>query len=165
MRAAVTALALVATAWVALLLAAPLLVASGQAEGDLGWWVASLYRATSRICHQRPERSFLWAGVPFPVCGRCVGLYASGAVGVITAAWASWRARPWLAWPRRPVWDGAGGRAELTWVLASLSPVAVLFLLEWTIADPGTPARALVSLPLGLVVGWLAGRELAGAHR
>ena len=166
MRAGVTALALVSTAWVALLVAAPVvLVASGSAEGDLGWWVASLYRATSRICHQQPERSFLWSGVPFPVCGRCVALYASGAAGVIAAAWAAWAARPWLAWPRRPLWTWAGGRAELTWVLASMSPAAILFVLEWTIADPGTPARALGSLPLGLVVGWLAGRELAGTHR
>ena len=169
MRAGVTALALVATAWVALLLAAPVLALKGLAlvgreDSDVSWWVATLYQAAGRICHQQPERSFQWSGVPFPVCGRCVALYASGAVGAIAAAWAAWGARPWLGWPRRPLWAGAG-RAEVTWLLASMSPAAVLFLLEWTIADPGTPARALGSLPLGLVVGWLAGRELAGTHR
>ena len=36
---------------------------------------------SSRICHQRPERSFAIAGIQMPVCARCSGLYVSGALG------------------------------------------------------------------------------------
>jgi hypothetical protein len=155
MRAGVTALAVVATAWVALLLAAPILVASGNGDSGSGWWVAALYHGTSRICHQQMARSFLWAGVPFPVCGRCLALYASGAIGVIGAAAAAWTTPGWLVWPSDP----------FRWLLAFGTPAVLLFLMEWSMVDPGTPARAVGSLPLGLMVGWLVGRELAGARR
>ncbi len=165
MRAGVPALAVVATAWVVLLIAAPILVASGNVDRGSGWWVVALYHATSRICHQQVERSFLWSGVPFPVCGRCLALYASGALGTIVAAAAAWTSRGWLSWPRKPLWPAGPVRAEVTWLLTLGAPAVLLFLMEWTVLDPGTPARALGSLPLGAMVGWLAGRELAGARR
>lgn len=32
-------------------------------------------------CHQRPERSLSFGGIPLAACARCVGLHAGGVVG------------------------------------------------------------------------------------
>jgi uncharacterized membrane protein len=42
----------------------------------------TLYRAFSSICHQTPDRSFHFNGVPFGVCSRCTGVYAGFAIGL-----------------------------------------------------------------------------------
>jgi len=34
-----------------------------------------------KLCHQRPERSFLLFGAPTAVCVRCLGIYAGAAFG------------------------------------------------------------------------------------
>src|SRR2546423_711313 len=39
---------------------------------------AVIYAAASRVCHQRPDRSFFTEGIQWPVCGRGAGLYLLG---------------------------------------------------------------------------------------
>ena len=60
-------------AWVALLVAAPLLPAAPA---------ALIYVLGSRICHQISERSFHVDGAQLPVCARCLGIYAGFARSV-----------------------------------------------------------------------------------
>ena len=101
---------------------------------------AAVYAASSRLCHQRPERSFHLAGVQLPVCGRCLGLYLSAAIGGVIA-WAS-RTRP-------------DGRARLVLAIAAV-PTAATWAAEIAgLAAFSNLARALAALPLGLVAGWL----------
>jgi uncharacterized membrane protein len=68
----------------ALALLWPLVAAAalvGEASGRHGPLTLAVYGLGSRICHQRPERSFHTAGVQWPVCARCSGLYVGAAVG------------------------------------------------------------------------------------
>lgn len=65
-------------ALVALILAAPLMLAHGHELAG-----QAVYQAFSRACHQLPERSFYLAGHPLAVCARCTGLYAGLAAGVL----------------------------------------------------------------------------------
>jgi uncharacterized membrane protein len=101
---------------------------------------AAVYAGSSRICHQRPERSFHLAGMQLPVCARCFGLYLSGAIGALLA-WGS-RERP-----------GHRARTVLAWAAAPT-------LLTWGTEVAGLASfsnlvRAVAALPLGLVAGWL----------
>jgi len=98
----------------------------------------SLYLAASTICHQIAERSFHTAGVPWPVCGRCAGLYAAAPFG----AWLG------LALARG---SRAMGAARLL-ALAAL-PTAVTVAMEWARpASVGNVARCVSALPLGAAV-------------
>lgn len=60
----------VVSAWVFLILAAPVFAASGL-EGFSG----PLYGFFSYLCHQIPERSFHLSGHALAVCSRCFGVY------------------------------------------------------------------------------------------
>ncbi len=40
-------------------------------------WDQTIYTLCSHICHQKPDRSLYIAGVQFPLCARCTGIYAS----------------------------------------------------------------------------------------
>jgi hypothetical protein len=161
-RAGATLLAMGAVAWCAALLWAPTAVAAGDVERGGGWMASLLYHAAGQVCHQRIERSFVWGAVPFPVCGRCLALYVSGAAGLTAAAWAAWAAGWRLAWPSRPI---VGRAARLTpeagWLLVAVTPAVVLLCVEVAGLDPGTPARALASVPAGGLAGWICGRGLA----
>ena len=63
--------AAIVTLFVALVVVAPLVAASGH-----GAIAAGIYRAFATICHQLPERSFFIDGHKLAVCSRCTGLYA-----------------------------------------------------------------------------------------
>jgi len=159
-RGPVTVLALVAVGWCLLIGLAPTAVHAHASGGEGGAWAALVYQAAGRSCHQRVARSLLWAGVPFPVCGRCVALYVSGTLGLLGAAWAVWRAPALVLAERRPWWSWRVGGAETTWAAAAALPSLLVLVVESTIADPGTVARAVASVPLGLVLGWTSGRAL-----
>jgi uncharacterized membrane protein len=63
-------LVLGALAFLALIVGAPLAAAKSYPS------VAGvIYAAFSKICHQRPERSFFIAGHQLAVCARCTGIY------------------------------------------------------------------------------------------
>jgi hypothetical protein len=147
---------------VAASIAWPLVMAAGVWDRALTGgspWTNILYAAASRICHQRPERSFHTAGVKWPVCGRCSGLYLAAPLGALAAV--SMRPRR-----RRPGSTRAGSwriqnTSAMLVALASL-PTAVTIVAEWTGLLPvSTLARALAALPLGGAIAFVIVRVVA----
>ena len=131
------ALAVMALLWP---LAQAASVASAIQRHD-GMALALVRVVGSRVCHQRPERSFQTAGVQWPVCARCSGLYVGAAVG----AWFGFasRLRRWI------------GRSRMTafLVLASV-PTVVTWIAERGLSLGVTnAARATAAIPLGAAVG------------
>lgn len=103
--------------------------------------VAHVYAAASRMCHQKPERSFHLAGGQMPVCARCAGLYISGAAGALLAM---------MTWT-----DLRASRTRLLLAIAA-APTAITWTAEAAGIMPfSNAARALAALPLGLFAGWL----------
>jgi uncharacterized membrane protein len=111
-----------------------------------------IYLSASRVCHQRPERSFHWHGVSWPVCGRCGGLYLGGAAGAIAAAFSLRRKR------RAP--------HTVAWLAVAAIPTVLTIAMEWTgAAAVTTAARAVTALPLGALVAFVVVRTAAGSPR
>ena len=113
----------------------------GTVHGSESVLTAAVRIVGSRICHRRPERSFHTAGVQWPVCARCSGVYVGAAVGV------------WWGFAtacRR--WIGSG-QMRLVLLLAAL-PTAVSWMLEWGAGVPVTNVvRAWSAVPLGAAAG------------
>jgi len=63
--------------WISAIFLAPYLANRG-AEGAARF----IYAAFSPVCHQIPERCFLFHGHALAVCGRCLGIYAGFAAGL-----------------------------------------------------------------------------------
>jgi uncharacterized membrane protein len=130
------ALAAIAVLW-------PLVQAATVAatiHGSGGALTAMVQIVGSRVCHQRPERSFRTSGVRWPVCARCSGLYFGAACG----AWFGFAARM-----RR--W-GSGREIAIVLVVASL-PTAVTWIAEWAFGVPvANVTRAFAGLPLGAAI-------------
>lgn len=63
--------------WVALILAAPWLMAERHFLAS-----AAIYQGLSAVCHQSPERSFYFHGHPMGVCSRCASIYAGFIIGL-----------------------------------------------------------------------------------
>ena len=143
-KAFAVALTAGACVWAALIVAAPYAIAGGHPA--LAGAAALLYQGAGLICHQRPERSFHLSGTQLPVCGRCFGLYLSGALGALAA---------WLATaPRAP----RHGRVALA--LAAI-PTALTVALEFAgLAYPTNMVRAASALPLGAAAAWIFVRSL-----
>ena len=111
-------------------------------RGDDARWTALVYLAGSRVCHQRPDRSFHTAGVRWPVCGRCSGLYLAAPVGALVAAAAVKRRA------RAP-------NAMRLLVLAAVPTVATI-ALEWPgLAPISNLVRAIAALPLGAAIAFV----------
>jgi uncharacterized membrane protein len=131
--------------WVAALLAAP---AGLARSGSLA--AVFVYEIGALVCHQRPERSFHLAGVPMPVCARCVGLYGSAAVGALIAWLGS---APMIA----PLLDP---RARLILIVVA-APTVLSVVAEWlTQLHPPGAVRAILGVPLGVYLGWVFVRSL-----
>lgn len=63
--------------WILLLILPPLLA-------QLQWGLETVPSVFfSKVCHQRPERSFHWLGQQLPVCHRCLGIYVGFWAGLI----------------------------------------------------------------------------------
>ncbi len=98
-----------------------------------------VYAGASRICHQRPERSFSSYGQQWPVCGRCSGLYLAGPVGAL------------VAYIRPPRVRSA--RRARAWLLAAGLPTVATVLVEWTLPGVMTSViRAAAAVPIGAAV-------------
>jgi uncharacterized membrane protein len=131
-------LSVAAAVFVAAMVAAPWLASRS------GWGFA-LHLAYRPMCHQLPDRCFDLGAGPLAVCARCTGLYIGGLVG--------------LWWP---VVTGRVPRLGLRALLVAAAPSVVDFGLGLA----GLPSlanlpRALVALPLGLVLGLLLAQGLA----
>ena len=126
--------------------AAALLVTATAAVGPLTYIVAStVYVAGALICHQRPERSFHVWGAQWPVCARCLGLYAGAAIGAVIAAWA----------PSSSIESRAVSAARTILAIAIL-PTVVTLAYEWaTGITPSNMLRLGTALPVGAVACWL----------
>ena len=105
----------------------------------------AVYTLSSRICHQKPERSFHAAGHAWPVCARCAGLYLSAPAGALVAV-----ARRGAH--RKGKRLEASVRRVLIWAAV---PTAASVIVEWTGAAPVTNlVRALAALPLGAALAY-----------
>ena len=134
-----TALPVAALLWLVSILVTPLAASSSSAKHG----VFAVSRAASLICHQKAERSFAIAGRQMPVCGRCFGLYAAGALGALGA---------WLL-GRRAASDPLTRAIVLA--IAAL-PIGLSVGLEMLGLVEGTNViRFASALPIGAVAGWL----------
>jgi len=130
-----------ALAWLALLVAAPLLPPMPA---------ALTYAFGSLICHQMPERSFYLGTSQLPVCARCLGIYAGMAAGTIVGR--LMRVQMTGAAPRR-------------WLVAGAVPTVVTVAAEWAgVWQTSNIARALAGAPLGIAVGVVVIGALATLH-
>ena len=142
-RRTAAVLCAVALGWALVLPLAPRVAAGLHgAEVRPGAWV--LYGLGSLICHQLPDRSFHTAGVPWPVCGRCAGLYLSGALGIAVALVARGRVRA----------PASAGRKWRALLIAAALPTLMSWAFErlgwWA---PASETRALLAVPLGAAIG------------
>ena len=103
-------------------------------------WIALVYAACSRVCHQLPLRSFHTEGVQWPVCARCSGLYVAAGAGTLTALFR-----------RRTT------RVSGRWLVALAAvPTALTLGLEWTaLASIINAWRFAAALPLGAAIGYV----------
>ncbi len=125
-------------------IAGPALLASVLATRVAGagpLWTAIVYSAASFVCHQRPDRSFFWGDVQWPVCGRCAGLYLAAPLGAIAAFFTSRTSLP--------------GRRATTWLAVAAVPTATSWLAEHLAGVPqANLTRAALAVPLGAVVAY-----------
>jgi uncharacterized membrane protein len=136
-------LALVSCLWITLIWQSPVWRAASErpALSSAGTLV---YSMAARLCHQRPERSFRRGAAPLPVCGRCAGLYAGSALGLLAAALA--RPRLWSARVYRRLAAGAA------------IPTVVTMVLEGgAIGTVDNLARGVAAIVVGALAGWMLG--------
>jgi uncharacterized membrane protein len=101
----------------------------------------SVYLAASTICHQIAERSFHTAGVPWPVCGRCTGLYA---------------AAPFGAWLGLAVVRGSRAASAARLLMVAALPSLVTVAMEWARPSTvGNVTRCVSAIPLGAAVAFV----------
>lgn len=137
-RALAIALTVGSLLWVAALLAAASLYGSGVLP-------ATVYGLASLVCHQRPERSFVFTDAQFPVCARCAGLYVSGALGAA------------FGWVKLP----AVARNDRTLLLLAAVPTLATIPVEWLGLSPlSNVIRAAAAVPFGAAAGWTFVRAL-----
>jgi uncharacterized membrane protein len=115
-----------------------------------GWWsradhghpalASVVYLAAGHVCHQRPERSFRTAGVQWPVCGRCAGLYIAAPLGALIG----FRVRRRMA-----------NRRAATLVAAAAAPALATLALELAGMPVSSFARFLSALPLGVAIAYV----------
>jgi len=151
-RRIVPVLLLASTAWLILIIAAPVIASRAPARGWLFRAAALSYIGGAVVCHQRPERSFHIEGSQMPVCARCTGLYAAAPLGLLAAIVAGRRPLRW--------------RAPRVLLLASAAPIALSVAAEaaglWA---PSNIARFITAVPAGFCVAWIAGAAARGYLR
>lgn len=143
-------LAVVAVLWVVALPIAPLLAARASSSAARAF-ASLVYLAGAVVCHQKPERSFQLAGLPLPVCARCVGLYAGAALGAIALAARAMRQR----FAPNPLGQPSSARYRraLVWAVA---PTLATVVWEWAVGVmPAHLIRASAGAPAGAVAVWI----------
>jgi uncharacterized membrane protein len=137
-------LAVLAAAWTAALVFAPVLPAVLS---------AAFYAAGSIICHQIPERSFHLGAFQLPVCARCLGLYAGGFVGAFASLVVA--SPGWL--PTR--------RWRLAATIVGAIPTTATIVLEHGMGWPlSNGTRALAAVPLATAIAFVVATGAATLH-
>ena len=127
-----------------------LVVLAGTASGAFDAITWAVFRFSSFICHQQPNRSFHWSA-QWPVCARCLGLYAAAPAGAIGAM---------LIRSSR-----TGAANFLLLCIASLPTLATWGLEHiagWSMTNG---VRFWAALPLGAAITWVIARTLAAGNR
>jgi Predicted membrane protein (DUF2085) len=124
--------------------------ARASTEPAVAGVAAVVYDLAGLVCTQRVDRSFASCGRPWPVCGRCAGLYLGAAFGAVLL----------LAARKGPGDRGTEG-ATRRWrrrLMVAAAPTAALWLLEYGAGvNPGNVVRFVGALPLGMTgAAWLA---------
>jgi uncharacterized membrane protein len=102
-------------------------------------WIGVIYAAAGQVCHQRPDRSFSTAGVQWPVCGRCAGLYLAAPLGALLAL----RRRPRLP-------------SHVPLFVAAAIPTGLTLVVEWMgLAPVSNVMRMGAAVPLGAAIAWM----------
>jgi uncharacterized membrane protein len=128
--------------------------AVARMSGEPRAWTTVVYAMASTVCHQRPDRSFHAAGVQWPVCGRCAGLYAAAPMGAVLALFAIRRRRI------------ARNRHLIAGLAMAALPTAVTLVVEWSgLAAVTSIERAVAALPLGAALAFVLVRSATGATR
>ena len=103
---------------------------------------AFVYAAASRVCHQRPERSFHTHDVAWPVCARCAGLYLAAPFAALVAL----RRRSHNASRLQP----------LQLVALAAIPTALTLFWEWGgLGTPSNLVRFVTAVPLGAAIAFV----------
>ena len=98
-----------------------------------------VYRpAMISICHQLPQRSFLWLWDPPLLCARCTGFYLAILAALTLIALRGRRASGWM-----PYAIGAG-----------LAACAATGLEKFLGLELGNWGRFLTALPIGFAIGF-----------
>jgi len=117
----------------------------------------AVYAVGGLVCHQRADRSFHTAGVRWPVCARCAGLYGGAGMAALILLVAP---RPWrsFAAPTRPL---------IVFLIVAALPTAASWGAERLgVIGFSNGARAAFAAPLGIVVAALvAHASWTGAAR
>jgi uncharacterized membrane protein len=129
---------LLCMAWIllcALVVGAPILAAREHFVPS-----AIIYLAFSGVCHQIPERSFVFAGFPFAVCHRCSGIYLGFLAGSLIKNPFIYRSR----------------KIRCSWIFASIAPLVLDVLLPFAGIVESTPlSRFLTGLLFGTMLSSL----------
>jgi uncharacterized membrane protein len=99
-----------------------------------------IYGVGSVICHQRPDRTFHFGAIPLPVCARCAGIYAGGAVVALAV----------LIGRRFPA---CSPRTARGWLATAAAPALLSLIYEWGSArTPSNSIRAATGVLIGAAV-------------
>jgi len=105
-------------------------------------WTTLVYAAASRVCHQRPERSFHSHDVAWPVCARCSGLYLSAPFAALAA------------FMRRS--PGESRLRPIQLVALAAIPTALTLFWEWGgLGTPSNLIRFASAVPLGAAIAFV----------
>lgn len=112
-----------------------------------------VYAFASFICHQQPDRSFMWAGAPWPVCARCLGLYAAAPVGAT------------LALALRGAGRAAAPSGNIFLLCIAAMPTMATWTAERVLGQPITnEMRFAAAIPLGAALAWVLVRTAREAR-
>jgi len=106
----------------------------------------------SGVCHQFPERCFVYQGQPLPLCARCMGTFLGALAALLTLALIGQGRRSQLP-PRRLLL--VFGPLVGFWALDGVNSAALLVLERPLLYEPSNTLRLLTGLGLGVGIGIL----------
>lgn len=106
----------------------------------------------SGVCHQIPERCFVYQGQPLPLCARCMGTFLGALAAMLTLALIGHGRRSQLP-PRRLLL--ALALLVGFWALDGVNSAARLVLARPLLYEPSNTLRLLTGLGMGMGMGVL----------